>query len=431
MKIRPFQYVLLLLISLMITSYTTYKFLYNSPDFSNLFQMTGIVLLIIFLVLMIQKYWDTEQRYTRQQFLIDQFKRVLQDFSSIGTVKDLENNVLRPIRDILFVQGIAIQLDRQSESLVISAGDSMDDSLGSRAKVITIYQRENDQALLLVSEKKNGFPFSPAEERSLEWLAQYFAVALENLELIEKLSGRLQEFLVQPANNKQWDDYHWLRKSMLQIQEADRQRIAGDIHDSALQDIYFLKQMLELNVIKSSSLKEREWLLRDAIERLEMIQLSLRQSCYELYPHVLEEYGLLSAIHHFLSLYAKHAEFKTKIIIEQSFVPIVERIPIEIKQQLYRLFVEWWNNTKKHADASNVTFRFLDDNQRILIVYEDDGVGFKVQSADREAQADPSNGGGIGLIQMKSRLIQIHAEWSVFSEPGRGVRYEVYIAKNK
>src|SRR6185312_4698939 len=96
--------------------------------------------------------------------------------------------------------------------------------------------------------------------------------------------------------------------------------------------------------------------------------------------------------------------------------PWEERLPTQIETTLYRVVQEALTNVAKHAGAGRVSLilnRHADD---VLVIIEDDGVGFDVE--DGTASARPP--WRLGLAGMKQRVRAVGGEFQVESTPGRG-----------
>jgi len=99
---------------------------------------------------------------------------------------------------------------------------------------------------------------------------------------------------------------------------------------------------------------------------------------------------------------------------------ITRRLGDEIEAAIYRAITECVNNTIKYSGAKNLTIRLIDDGELISIRYQDDGVGFDLA----EALAIKK---GLGLFNLQNRIQNIGGKISMFSEPGKGVDYQIVV----
>jgi two-component system CheB/CheR fusion protein len=196
-------------------------------------------------------------------------------------------------------------------------------------------------------------------------------------------------------------------------QEAERKRIARDLHDQLGQQLTGLR--LRLETLKRGC-GENEDLCRqiEATEEIaKQIDSELDFLVWELRPTVLDDLGLKTALQDFVREWSLHfsipAEFHSTGLEK-------ERLSPEAETNLYRIAQEALNNVWKHSKASQVSVLLeRRDNQAVLIV-EDNGTGFE---PDKKARPDNENR-GMGLLGMQERAALIGGALELESAPGEG-----------
>lgn len=197
----------------------------------------------------------------------------------------------------------------------------------------------------------------------------------------------------------------------------ERNRLARDLHDSVTQSLYSLNLFAEagLRLIDSKN-KER---LRHCLQQLHDTSLAslreMRLLVYELRPEALEEEGLVGALQQRLDAVEGRANVNANLYVEGD----VEALPDEVEEHLYRIAQEALNNALKHASASMLTVRIRAEEDQVVLVIEDDGVGFDVESADQSS--------GIGLESMEERADEIEGELFVESAENEGTTIRVVV----
>lgn len=191
--------------------------------------------------------------------------------------------------------------------------------------------------------------------------------------------------------------------------EDERKRIAKDLHDGLGQQLSGLRMSWEglENKIANSAPTQSE--------KLKQLTLILDEACTEvrsishsMMPKVLQERGLLSAIEEMVrkSLGLTSIGFK----IEHFKVEDI-RFHERIELSIYRICQELVNNIIKHSKASEVTIQLMRNKSHLILIVEDNGVGFnKQQSKD-----------GIGMMNISSRLSTVKGEAEIEPGPERGV----------
>ena len=103
-----------------------------------------------------------------------------------------------------------------------------------------------------------------------------------------------------------------------------------------------------------------------------------------------------------------------------------DQLTNETKQHLYRIIQELWNNTQKHAQASNVTVRFAGDEDNLYLTFKDNGIGLSSVNSENESTLLLRK--GAGLRQIRNRLVDIGAKWNITSSHNNGMEILITIS---
>lgn len=203
---------------------------------------------------------------------------------------------------------------------------------------------------------------------------------------------------------------------VFQEREAERNRIAEEIHDGSLQMLaaaaYGCGNASEfIDANRTDLAKEAALTARDAINGA---MTALRDSLVDLRKSSVEEGGLVSTIETF----AEHLSilWGTEINIEAT---ISKEPPLPVALAAFQILQEGLTNALKHAQEAVVTVRISDDDGMVHIVIEDEGVGF---DATEEVGADH-----VGMRLMQERATRIGGRLELDTEPGRGTRLEAIL----
>lgn len=207
-----------------------------------------------------------------------------------------------------------------------------------------------------------------------------------------------------------------LRSYVQQItraQEEERLRIARELHDSSAQNLIvllhqlenFLRDQAELPIEKARELWGFHEQIRDTLQEIRRLSRDLR-------PSVLDDVGLLSALHLIVR------ELKTEYGLEASLkVQGVERrFPQEVELLLFRIVQEALRNAGKHSQASGVEVAISFEDSKITIIVRDNGRGFELPAKI----SDFSRGAKLGLVGMEERVRLLGGRLEIETEPGKG-----------
>ena len=210
-----------------------------------------------------------------------------------------------------------------------------------------------------------------------------------------------------------------LFRRIVDAQEAERQRIARDLHDETGQALTAIGMGLRgLSTTLTNNrdrdraiktLRHLESLSADSLQELQRLIADLR-------PSHLDDLGLPAALRWYAGKVQERTNLKIIIDIEGDEILISSALKIAI----FRIVQEALNNITKHAQA-NVAFIKVEYRLRYLIVtVRDDGVGFDLDAVRMSRARRPS----LGLAGMRERAALVGGEVSIQSSPGQGTLVE-------
>jgi two-component system, NarL family, sensor histidine kinase ComP len=286
---------------------------------------------------------------------------------------------------------------------------------------IEINSHEDYTSYLIMTRKKTNTLLGKEELQWLNIMISYLAVSLENVHLIRKLTSRLQHLASHLPDEQAAQDIQWFRKLMFELQEEERRRIAADLHDTTMQDLFFLKRRFVSLLEKYAMSPEDKEHLHNIINFVELINTSLRESCFELNPYLLQEIGLIQTVQKLLDKERFDSSFKIEFTADR--VAAIEHKDLITKRHIFRMVQELLNNAKKHSEASKVIFKMVMKDGFFLISYEDDGVGF----AQKEDSLREIGASRMGLEQMRSRVLHLNGTMELNSSVNKGVQILIAI----
>ncbi|WP_405081325.1 sensor histidine kinase [Paenibacillus chitinolyticus] len=318
---------------------------------------------------------------------------------------------------------------------VITAGDideedvktSMENGIykGDRYTAFEINCHEEYRSFLVVTGKKSNTHLGQEDQHWINLIVTYLSASLENVYLIRKLTLKMYELMANIPNEEATPEFVWLRKTMYDIQEKERIRIAMDLHDTTMQDLFLLKRRLYPILQRFPKMTDEYGQLTGILTHIDLINENLRQSCFELNPYVLQKTGLVGSIRKLVDVESSYSEFQVEFIADCTAQ--IELLEVERKKHLFRVIQELLNNAKKHSQAEHVTIRLVEENSIISLFYEDDGVGFDPQLKELNRKNRIISGAGIGLDQMQGRVLLMNGEFYMDTERGKGVQIEIRI----
>jgi signal transduction histidine kinase len=192
----------------------------------------------------------------------------------------------------------------------------------------------------------------------------------------------------------------------------ERQRLAGEIHDTLAQGMTAI--VAQLQATEQARNRPEEW-TRHLAQAQALARSGLteaRRSVRALRPEQLENAGLPEALAELARDWSRRSGVAAEL--ETSGTPV--RAGVETESAVFRVAQEALANVAKHAGASKVrlTLTYLDDT--LLLDVADDGTGFDAPAEDGTDAA----AGGYGLVGMRRRLARVGGTLTVESTPGYG-----------
>ncbi|MDP3443334.1 MAG: sensor histidine kinase [Ignavibacteria bacterium] len=198
--------------------------------------------------------------------------------------------------------------------------------------------------------------------------------------------------------------------AIITTEEKERMRIAKDLHDGLGPLLASLKMSLSAlrPVQENGNMKE---IYKNTIRLSEEAVKSLKEISNNLSPHILENFGLVSAIQSFINTF----DLAGKIKIEFRHNIENKRFESNVETIIYRAVCELIHNTFKHACANKVLLSLDKESGMLKLLFQDDGCGFDVENSMNQETK------GIGLHNIQSRVSSINGKFSIQSQQGEGV----------
>jgi signal transduction histidine kinase len=208
-----------------------------------------------------------------------------------------------------------------------------------------------------------------------------------------------------------------LSRRLVEAQESERRSISRELHDEAGQSLTSLRiglRLLEREIARGGEITGR---VAELVKTTDAVIDGLHRLAADLRPASLDHLGLDAA----LRQYAREAAAKYGLAVHfkaRGFTD--ERLPTVIETALYRVVQEAMTNVARHAAANRVDILVERRGERVMVMIEDDGVGFdplQVQLHDH-----------FGMLGMKERAEALGGHLTLESSPGAGTTIVVEVA---
>jgi PAS domain S-box-containing protein len=210
-------------------------------------------------------------------------------------------------------------------------------------------------------------------------------------------------------------DLRKLAGRLLTAQEAERRRLARELHDDLSQRLAALAiEAGELELESDSSARVRDK-VRSMKEQVIRLSEDVHAMSRQLHPAILDDLGLIDALESECQRFSRH----DRITVAYDVKNVPSQIPKDVALCVYRVVQEGLRNVAKHArtDRAEVSLEGKDD--ALILRIADAGAGFDPSRARKKA--------GLGLESMRERVRSVLGDLSVRSDSGRGTIIDVRI----
>jgi len=361
----------------------------------NSFYVSGICLLIF--TLKNPMYFKSTSRFSQsssnfQQQLHRYFKRARTDTSHFQLIETITDEIQLVIPEIKAIHHF--ELDKTSKKVQMEDPDSYmlvepftellvskSSSIGSivflkRGFCLLIHEEQDTSFYLFCSDKNNRTVLNPVERTWLETLANYSYVLLMNQYTIENVIQELHHLKENDAYSSKW-----LSNFLFSYTEKERVRLAGDLHDVVLQELVVINRGLEsiLKEALSDKMHTEVYAVREKV--LDCIHTT-RETCNQLAPPFLMEFGLIQALEQLIKRIHLQANFQVQFNRKEFNDRLLQE---ESVIALYRIIQELLTNAMKHSQASAVTLSLTYEDSNIHLFYADNGIGLDVSQLEHHS----------------------------------------------
>jgi signal transduction histidine kinase len=187
-----------------------------------------------------------------------------------------------------------------------------------------------------------------------------------------------------------------LATRLINAQEEERRRLAGELHDDVSQRLALVA--VHLDTLRMSPPASRNDLVRELsvlYDETDLISSDIHHFSHELHPAVLERLGLAAALRRYCGEFSAHR----KIAVHMSTTGEEPCLDRETALAFFRIGQECLTNAAKHSGAAGCKVSLTYARNRITLAVEDDGNGFDPKNAQAQT--------GLGIQSMRERLRSI------------------------
>lgn len=404
----------------------------SNPNFYQI-KLALIIYIVLVAVFYIKEIFDYRfrlKRFSEKYNYQDSIFKYTQSIRRASTLEQVISELKQVITDVLIVsKAYFIEVDKEKN---ISAVDpnaknsdygpyvkEIKDVSAEIGKIIEVDKgfiinigETDDKSYVLLCLSILNTPILTRDEISwLKTLSFYTNVSLENFLKIDELMQHLQKVETEGQNPG------WLTKLLFSIEEKQRSNLAKDLHDSVLQDLVSLKRQCEMALsevdMDSDKLKNQ---LQAMNSNMTKIIKTTRETCQELRPQLLYDLGLVKALNKLVMQYQDTVDFDIRLNTGN----FTMNLDIDTQLNIYRIIQELLTNAQKHSKASSVLIILVCIKDKIVLHYEDNGIGFEYNEMYDQSES-------MGLSGISERVKALKGTINIETSEDNGLKIDVEI----
>lgn len=346
--------------------------------------------------------------------LAKSFNRMTQTLQKTTISRDYYDSILKYMREAVLVTDMAGYIETVNISaLKISNYTIKEIQNISVSNLFTLFENNINNA----EEKK--FELSPAETFLKSKEGNFIPVLLNVSKVKNKNHSKNRYIFVahdlteKKAIEQKFENER--KENQIAINEAHEEekfRIASDLHDGLGQILAAISYSFQ------NFISEKETDNEKIMEKGRQIQLQIdsairetRNIAHNLIPIALKDFGLISATRNLVDQVNK----RSNTLFRFEAYNYDKRIDERLEKVIYRIFQEAITNIIKHSNAKSASLQINKYDDFLVIVIEDDGVGFKIGE-----NGNPNIKKGVGLVGMRERVAAFNGILTIDSKPNIG-----------
>lgn len=217
-----------------------------------------------------------------------------------------------------------------------------------------------------------------------------------------------------------------LRRRLMESMDIERSRLAQQLHDGPLQDLY--GAFYQIQEIKGQLEEPEGEIANEVLQTIKQVNATLRVICGELRPTTLVHLGLQKAIRSHADLIADRIQ-DTMITLDlaDDVVKGEQTLPHRVRLGLFRVYQQLISNAVRHADARQVWVRLNLKPDEVTLEVQDNGKGFEIPKNWIEMVRK----GQYGLTTIQERVQGLQGKLEITTNPSQGTLVRVVIPRSE
>ncbi len=322
-------------------------------------------------------------------------------------------SIVQNLSDIVFLLDENGNIKYVTPSCIEYLGHSVEELLG-----FSLLDLIHDDDKWIVEENlqlhKNGGDYIvPYEVRMKHISSTWRVFEVKSQSMLDQSSVRSIIYTISDITERKLMEKQVL-DAIIKTEEKERERFAKDLHDDLGPLLSSIKMYIGM-LDKATDPEKQKFIVENLKDIVKESIATTKEVSNDLNPHVLNNYGLVSAIELFINKVSSEIDVDFEQNLQSArYAPAIEL-------SLYRISKELINNSIKHAEANMIILKYQEKDARLSLFYEDDGKGLTTNPL----QASKSS--GMGLSNIISRAKSLNATYNFHTKQQQGFKFEMHV----
>ncbi len=322
-------------------------------------------------------------------------------------------SIVQNLSDVVFLLDENANIKYVTPSSVEYLGLAVEEMLGYNLKEL-IHPDDRWLAEENIQLHINGSDYTiPYEVRMKYSNTSYRVFEVKSQSMLNHPSVRSIIFTVSDITDRKIMEKQIL-DAIIKTEEKERERFAKDLHDDLGPLLSSIKMYIGM-FDKAKDEKKQQFIVQNLQDIVKEAIATTKDVSNDLNPHVLNNYGLVSALELFIDKVSSNIEIKFHQEIDSTrYTPAIEL-------SVYRVSKELLNNSIKHSGANQISIELFEKNDSLYLKFEDNGKGLEEKAL---AAKKP---GGMGLSNIISRAKSLNANFNFHTNLENGFKFDLVV----
>ena len=390
----------------------------------------GFIVILLSVLLYSFPYFNrklTTAIYPSNQRLKESLQLITAQLTALDTMQEWSKAILYSLIKTLKVRGAALVIKNPHNDIELYIDGGLDATDVERrvrsgqfysesAYWFEVERHDVYIAYLVVAHREDGAELNMEEQEWIRQLIRYMNIGMKKVMMIHLLNTQVEQLKREterkPVTLQSLTTGPWVIEKMFGSMEKDKGKLSNMLQHTVMRRLHDVGMQLDAIHANTEATAVREQLAQ-VEKQLTDVNMELRHTCLGLDPQLMHTAGFANAVRQFIE--GECGEWSERVHFQVDQEAGIDALYPAMKLHVFRMVQELLHNSAQHAYAKNIDLQVRKDEGQIVILYEDDGVGFEAAAVFNERAKVK------GLKLLRARVLLLNGSMTWDASPGEGV----------